>query len=103
MATTAQLLERARDNYCRILILVTQIVADTNGNALAEPTRAQIDTVVEAADTAGVMRPRVTNTVGNRSVDWTGYQTFLVQQIDALEKMIQERSWTGEVRTRGYV
>lgn len=103
MATTAQLLERARDNYCRILILVTQIVNDTSGNALAEPTRAQIDTVVEAADTAGVMRPRVTNSVGNRSVDWSGYQQMLLAQITALDKMIQERGWTGEIKTRGYV
>ena len=103
MATTAQLLERARDNYCRILILVTQIVADTNGNALAEPTRAQIDSVVEAADTAGVMRPRVTNSIGNRSIDWIAYQQMILTQITALDKMIQERGWTGELRTRGFV
>jgi hypothetical protein len=104
MATVTQILERARDNYARILVLVTQLVSDTtSGATIDKPTRTQIDAVVTAADGAGIMRPRVTNSLGNRSIDWTGYQTFIVQQISALDKLIVERSGPWEVRTRGVI
>ena len=102
-ATVKQILERAKENYARILVLVTQIVSTTGGGEIENPTREQIDDVVTAADTAGIMRPRITNTVGNRTIDWTGYQTFLLQQIKEVDVLIRQADGPFEIKTRGHV
>ena len=91
-ATTAQTLQRAYDNYARILILVTQVVA--------APNRDAIDAVVAAADGAGVLRPKPTYSIDGENYDWTGYQSMILQQMKILKELIQLEQGPYELRTR---
>lgn len=93
MATTTAVLQAAYDNYARLLLLCTE--------AIANPTRARVDAVLELADSARVMRPKLTYTAGNRTVDWTGYQTFLVNQMAQVQKLITQAAGPFEVNSRG--
>lgn len=76
---------RAIDNYSRILVMVTEIVA---GTAVGQnPTQAQLDAVVSAASTSGVLAPRIDYSVDGESYQWTAYQEFIGRQIEQLHKV----------------
>lgn len=78
-ATVAQILQRTYENYARILLLCTE--------KMTSNTQVDIDAVVTAAGSAGIIKPRVSYTENGRSIDWTAYQ----QQLLTMMKTIQEQ------------
>ena len=92
MASYQSRLIRARDNYALILVLCTEVIAN--------PTKAGIDAVVDAATTTGIVRPKPTYSLDGESYDWTGYQQFIVSQLEALDKAIVRAGGPYEVNTR---
>lgn len=94
-ATPAQSLQRALDNYCRILVLVTE--------AIANPTAENVDAAVAAASTTNIMTPKPTYSAGGVNYDWTGYQSMLIQQITNLQKAVQAMAGPYQVESRGVV
>ena len=92
MASDLDGLKRMKSNYIRIGVLVTQVIA--------APNRTNIDAVIDAANGAGVIRPKVTYSIDGESYDWTGYQTMLLGQIKALNELIQIEGGAWEQRTR---
>ena len=95
-ATRQQRLERIRDNYEAILLLLTEVMASGY-------TRDSIDALVIAADSSGVPRPTVTHSVGNRSYDWNGYQTMLLDSIEKLNDLARQASGPYAIKTYGRV
>ena len=95
MATAADRITRIIDNYTMLLLLVTEVIAN--------PTRANIDTVVDAASTSGLIQPQITHAVDGESYDWTGYQTMLMDQLDKAVMLKGKLSGPYEIRTRGMV
>lgn len=92
MPSTAQALQRSYDNMARILVLCTQVVLN--------PTRANIDAAIGAADAASIIRPKPTTSIDGESWDWTGYQQMLMSQMQALKTLIQMENGPWEIRTR---
>lgn len=81
MATTdLDRLVRAKSNYTRILLALTEVIAN--------PTQATIDALVAAESTAGIVRPKPTASADGVSYDWTGYQQMVINQIEVLRKQI---------------
>ena len=95
MATAADRITRVIDNYTMLLLLVTEVIAN--------PTRANIDTVVDAASTSGLIQPQITHSVDGENYDWTGYQTMLMDQLDKAVALKGKLSGPYEIRTRGMV
>lgn len=95
MATDLQGLERMKSNYIRIGVMVTQIIS--------APNRDAIDDIIEAADGAGIPRPKPTYSKDGISYDWTGYQSMILQAIKDLKELIVAESGPYEVRTLGRV
>jgi hypothetical protein len=93
MSTTLDTLQRAYANYARLLLLVTEQIAN--------PTAAGVDAIVAAAQAGGLLTPKPTVTVDGESYDWVGYQTFLIQQMEALKRLIALESGPYEVRSYG--
>lgn len=94
-ATAAQALQRAYDNYARILVLCTQTIL--------APNRDNVDAVITAADGAGIPRPKPTWSADGESFDWTGYQAMIIDKLEVLEKALQRAQGPYEVRTIGRV
>lgn len=94
MATSADRIRRVRENYERILLMLTEDLVDSQ-------TQADIDAVVTAAGSAGIPTPRMTHSVDGKSYDLTGYQTFLIDKIAALQKLEQVLTGPFEIRSRG--
>lgn len=88
-----QNLIRARDNYCRIMVMCTEIPPS--------PRQDQIDALSAAAEASGIVRPKVTYTEDGVTWNWMEYQQFITQQLAVLEKAIQTVGGPFEVRTRG--
>lgn len=84
---------RTRDNYTAILLLLTEIIAS--------PRQDQIDALCSQVESSGLVRPKVTYTEDGATYNWTEYQTFVIQQLETLEKTIQIVGGPFEVRTRG--
>lgn len=95
MATAAQSLQRALDNYCRILVLVTEVIAN--------PTAENIDAAVDAAQTTNVIRPKVDYSAGGISYQWVGYQQFVISQIKTLKEAIVALAGPYQIESRGVV
>ena len=91
--TSGQRIRRARDNYERILVAVTEVVA--------YPTQANIDTAIAAAGTDALVRFKLDYSVDGESYSWTAYQTFLVDQIDKLRLLEIKLDGPFEVRSIG--
>lgn len=92
-ATTAEALQRAYDNYARILVLCTQAVANPQD-------RQTIDAAITSADAAGLPRPKITYSVDGENYAWTEYQQFVISQMQALKTLIQMERGPYELRTR---
>lgn len=86
-------LERIRENYLNILLLLTQVVADPK-------SRTNIDALFAAADGAGLPRPMVDNSVDGESYSWTAYQQMLIDKLDTINLLIQRAEGPWDVRTR---
>lgn len=92
-ATYKAKLERIRDNYLNILLLLTQVVADPKN-------RTNIDALFAATDNAGLPRPMVDNSVDGESYSWTSYQSTVIDLLDKLNVLIQRAEGPWEVKTR---
>lgn len=77
-------MEKAIENYARILVLLTEVVAN--------PTKAGIDSIVSAASSSGIMTPKVTNSVDGESYSWGEYQSFIVDKLTQLQQVQQRLS-----------
>ena len=80
-ASNLQALQTIKSNYLQILIVLTQVIAT--------PTQANIDAAILAIDRSGVMRPKVNFGLDGETYDWTGYQTFVLDAIDKINKLTQ--------------
>jgi uncharacterized iron-regulated protein len=89
-ATVAQILTRTYENYARILLLATE--------KMASHTQADIDAVVTAAGSAGVVRPKVTYGENGRTVDWTAYQQTLLTMMKTIQEQIIAASGPYELK-----
>lgn len=93
----AENLARAYENYSRILVMVTEVVAK-GGN----PTQAQVDAVVALANRSGLVRPKLTYTEDGTTFNWTEYQQFiLTQALPQVRVEAQLAQGPFEVRSRG--
>ena len=99
MATAADRIARAIDNYAMILVMLTEIVAVDRADG--QPTRAQVDAIIDAASTSGIVRPQPTVSVDGESYNWTEYQQFIVSQLEALRKVQVMLGGPWEVRSLG--
>lgn len=95
MATPIDRLTRIIDNYLMLLLMVTETIAN--------PTRANIDAVVAAASTSGLIQPQITYSVDGETYNWTEYQTMLTDQLGKLVALKGKLSGPYEKRTRGMV
>jgi hypothetical protein len=91
-ATPLQNLTQAYQNYTQILVLVTQVVAN--------PTQANIDAAVAETDRLGVVGPKPTYSADGENYDWTGYQQFVLNQMETLERAIQRAGGPFMIPTR---
>lgn len=92
MANNADTLQRAYDNYCRIWLMVTEIVA-------TGATQTQIDALTSTAEGNGVVLPKPTYSAGGVNYDWTGYQAQLGEIMTALRRQIIFAGGPFEVRS----
>jgi hypothetical protein len=67
----ADTLQRVYDNYCRILLMLTEVIA-------GQATQQTIDALTTAVEGQGIVRPKLTSSVDGESYDWTGYQQALL-------------------------
>lgn len=88
---------RAITNYTRILVMVTEIVAATAAGQ--NPTQAQVDAVVSAAGTAGVMGPKPDASVDGESYQWGAYQEMIGRQLEQLMKVRAMLAGPFEIRS----
>lgn len=96
MATTAaSALQRAYDNYALILVQLTQIIV--------APNRDNIQAIIDAANGAGVPRPKPTYSSDGESWDWTGYQSMIIDKMKQLKELIVLEQGPYEIRTLGRV
>lgn len=86
-------ISRAIDNYTRILVLVSEVIAN--------PTQANVDSVVAAAGTSSTLNLLVNHTLDGQNYDFVGYQDFLMRAIEQLRKIEATISGPFEVRSRG--
>jgi hypothetical protein len=68
--------------------------------AQANPTQANLDAFVLAADRSGMVIPKVDYSLGNRSYQWGQLRTIIVQNMEALERAIQRASGPFQLSTR---
>jgi 1,2-phenylacetyl-CoA epoxidase catalytic subunit len=71
MANPADTLQRVYDNYSRIWLMLTEIIANPNANQQA------IDTLTATAQGLGVVRPKIDYSLDGESYNWTAYQAQL--------------------------
>lgn len=76
----AAALRAALANYARISVLVTV--------AVANPSQANIDAVVNGAQQAGLVVPRPTQSLDGESYDWNGYQRQITQIMAELKQQL---------------
>jgi hypothetical protein len=94
-ATNLEGLQRMYSNYVRIGVMLTQVIA--------APNRDAIDALISSADGAGIPRPKPTWSADGESFDWTGYQAMLLTNMKALKELIALESGPYEIRTLGRV
>lgn len=92
-ASVLENLQRAKESYSQILVLLTQVIAT--------PTQANIDAVVQAIDRAGLVRPKVTYSLDGESYAWTEYQQFILTvALPQLNQLIQRETGPWQVVSR---
>lgn len=80
--TGDQYLLRVLANYRRILVMVTEVIAD--------PTQSNIDAIVLAAQANNIALPKITTTTDGDTSNWMEYQQFIITQIKTLKQLIQQ-------------
>ncbi len=94
MATVQDTLQAAYQNYARLMLLCTQVIA--------QPTQANVDATLTAAAQNNIVRPKPTSSVDGESYDWTGYQTFLITQMKNLKELIAIESGPYQIESYGF-
>jgi hypothetical protein len=92
-AVVTNALVQARRNYARLLVLVTE--------AVANPTQANVDAITTALATTGKLTAKPTYSMDGKSYDWAGYQRMLLDQIAALDEAIVRSEGPWEIVSRG--
>ena len=92
MASLADTLQRTLDNYGRIWLLLTEVVAN--------PTQANIDTLVGTAEGLGVVTPKPTYSLDGESYDWAGYQEKLDGIMQGVRRQLIFALGPAEIRSR---
>ena len=82
--TDSQTLQVVYSNYCRILSMLTSVIAN--------PTQTNIDTLCEAATGAQIVRPKPTVTLDGETYNWMEYQQFIITNMEALRTQMVEAS-----------
>ena len=91
---------RAITNYTRILVMVTELVAANPPGQ--NPTQAQVDNLVAAANNLGVLMPQIDSSVNGKSYNWAAYQEMLGRQIEQLTKVRAILAGPYEIRSQAY-
>lgn len=92
MANPADTLQRVYDNYARIWLMLTEVIAS--------PTQANIDKLLSTAEGTGVMQPKPTTSVDGESYDWLGYQAQLGEIMANVRRQMVFAAGPFEVRSR---
>jgi hypothetical protein len=87
-------LQRAYENYCQILVLVTQQIASGT-------TQAGLDAIAALSAGTGILQPKLSYSVDGENVQWMEYQQYILTNILLLEQAIQRASGPFEIRSRG--
>lgn len=97
-----QSLQMVQDNLVRLLILVTQVVAN--------PTQAAIDAITAAYQTAaatgaavGVVVARPNYSLDGESYQWDSYRASLEKSIEMVQRLIVLLGGNYLIRSRGRV
>lgn len=91
----------ALDNYARILVLVTQAIAEQSANGQAN--QATVDAIVKGSSGTGIVRPKVTYTVDGENYNWNEYQQLIIAAQRELMQVAQLSAGPFLVRSRGSV
>jgi len=89
----ADTLQRTLDNYGRCWLMCTEVIAN--------PTQANIDALVAAAASTGVIRPKVTYSVDGESYNWLEYQQALGDIMTAVKQQLISAQGPFEITLRG--
>jgi len=92
-ADRAAAIGRVIDNLCRIMVMVTEQIAN--------PTQANIDAIVAAASAANIVTPRLDYSVDGESYNWSSYLQTLGSLLEQLRKVEALLSSPFEIRSRG--
>lgn len=94
MANNADTLQRVYDNYCRIFVMVTEVIAN--------PTQANIDLLTSAAEGASVIQPKINYSLDGETYDWLGYQQALGEIMANVRKQMVFAAGPFWVQSQGF-
>ncbi len=92
MANLADTLQRTLDNYGRLWLLTTEVIAN--------PTQQNIDTLQSTAEGLGVVTPKPTYSLDGENYDWAGYQEKLDSIMQGCRRQLIFAQGPVEVRSR---
>lgn len=69
----ADMFQRIYDNYVRILLMCTEVIAN--------PTQQGIDALTVAAEGNAVLRAKLTYSLDGESYNWESFQSALVNEL----------------------
>lgn len=92
MANPADTLQRVYDNYARIWLKVTEIIA-------TGATQTQIDALTAEAEGSGIVTPKPTYSLDGESYDWCGYQQALEKIMEGVRRQMIFAGGPFEVRS----
>lgn len=93
MANPADTLQRVYDNYARIWLMLTEIIANPNAN------QAAIDTLTSEAENLGVVRPKIDYSLDGETYNWTAYQAQLENIMAGVRRQMIFANGPFEVRS----
>lgn len=92
-ALSAAAVAMARDDCCRLLVMVHQVIAN--------PTQANLDAIVAAAGNTGTLVPKPNYSLDGESYQWESYRRSLEASVEGLHKLITILGGSFEIRSRG--
>ena len=92
-AASADAVLRARDDCCRLLVLVHLVISN--------PTEAGVDAIVAAAATTNTLVPKPSYSLDGESYQWESYRRSLEDSVERLQKLAVILQGPFEVRSRG--
>lgn len=87
----ADTLQRVYDNYTRIWLLCTEVVAN--------PTQANVDTLTAEAEGNATLRAKLTYSLDGESYDWTAFQQALEGIMAGVRKQMVFSAGPFEIRS----